>query len=91
MNKLGFKFSWETEDTTENTTTNIQANIAEHTLVNYILELNQKIQDCEEYIISNEFSQLNTREKLQILDTYQFYIKTFTMFNGEDIMVDIPD
>lgn len=92
MSKLGFKFSWETEDTIENTTeNNIQANIAEHILVNHILELNQKIQDCEEYIVSNEFSQLNMREKLQVLDTYQFYVKTFVMFNGESVMTDIPD
>lgn len=88
MSKLGFKFSWETEDTTES---NIQTTMTEQIMVNHILELNNKIQGCEEYIISNEFTTLNTREKLHVLDTYQFHIKTFIMFNGEEVVNDITD
>jgi len=88
MSKLGFKFSWETEDTTES---NIHTNVSEQIIVSHILELNNKIQGCEEYIISNEFTTLTSREKLQVLDTYQFYIKTFILFDGEEVVSDVCD
>jgi len=88
MSKLGFKFSWETEDTIES---NIHTNVSEQIITNHILELNNKIQGCEEYIVSNEFTTLSSREKLQVLDTYQFYIKTFILFDGEEVVSDICD
>lgn len=77
LNKVGFKFSWETEQT-EQQVEHINTTI--ENVPTAFNELAQRIDNCKNLITSSTFAKMRKAEKASVINTYDFYVSLYTEY-----------
>lgn len=83
MNTVGFKASWHKPERKKRgkKTEDLLPSIIPGTIATHVLEIQVKIDEHEQYILTKAFSRLNKKQKQEILDAYRFLIVTLAAIN----------
>lgn len=80
---IGFKASWHKKERRkkESTDTNMLPAIIPGSAVFHVLELQMKIQEHEEFILTAKFTRLSKQGKSEFLSSYRFLVVTLASIN----------
>jgi hypothetical protein len=84
MSKLGFKFSWETNETEEKQDLGViqTQQIISGGAIDVIQQLQDKIQNYNNFILTNEFATLPYEGKEEVVNTFKFFTALMATFQG---------